>query len=100
MTTPIRNKGGAPKDNQNRLVQGKYTREAIQFRRRVREHLREVRTMIAETRALLGRDKQCDRINPKTIDSTAPARCPSRDNPPRNRADSSAGICGRCCAVR
>jgi Ni,Fe-hydrogenase III large subunit len=55
MTTPLRNKGGAPKGNQNRLVHGKYTREMVEFRRRVREHLREVRTKIAETRTLLGR---------------------------------------------
>lgn len=88
MTMPMRNKGGAPRGNQNRLVHGKYTREAIALRRRVRAHMSEVRALIADAK-LLSRP-----------DSKAPARCPSTDSPPRNHAGNWVGSGGHCCAAR
>ena len=52
MTTIRPNKGGAPRGNQNRLVHGRYTREMREFRARVRVHLRDMRALTVELKAI------------------------------------------------
>ncbi len=53
---PQPNRGGAPRGNQNRLVHGRYTRQMVEFRARVRAHIRECRALIAEMK--VPRDRQ------------------------------------------
>lgn len=46
-------KRGAPSGNKNRLIHGKYTRAAHDFRTRVRAHIQEARSLVAVARRLI-----------------------------------------------